>query len=244
MSEYEEELFEAETEVTEPEAEATPEPEAKEPETEAETTGEKESDSTPEPGKPAAVKEEEGSVPRQALLDERRKRQEAEEKLRAFESSRKEEPTPDPIDDPDGYTKRLEQKWQQQNLQTRVDMSRELMSALHEDYPQREAEFEKMMQEDHSLAQKAAAASNPTKFAYEYVIKAEKAKRLDNIDEYESQVRTELEAKIRAEMEKKYDKEKSNLDSVTPSLAKQSSKGSLNGASWTGPTPIEDILPT
>lgn len=245
MSEYEEELFEAEPEVTEPQAEAQ-EPEAEAHKTEGEPTGEKQDDSTPEPEKPEAVKEDsadkESAGFKQALLDERRKRQELEDRLKAMETGKKPEADPDMFEDPDGWAKRMEVKFEQRSMRDRFDMSREMMSMFKDDYEQREQEFQELVKEDPSLIEKLKAASNPAKFAYETAVKAEKAKKLENIDEYEAQIRSELEAKIRAELEGEKAKEKEKLDAVTPSLAKQSSKGALNGSSWTGPTPLENII--
>ena len=172
-------------------------------------------------------------------LDERKKRQELEAQIAELKASQaKPEKKIDIFEDPDGFLRHIDE----QRFQDRVNLSREMMLSIKDDYEKREAEFLELMKSDPSLSEKLKAASSPAKFAYEYAMKAEKSKLLEDPDKYEAKIRADIEAKIRAEIEGELNAKLSKTANITPSLAKSKSLGGVTGSTWSGPTPLNKIL--
>ncbi len=205
-------------------------PEVEEPESEEAPTVEEES--KPDEQEAPTVSETSDDEPwtKAAVLDERRKRQaiEAErEELRAqLEQLKapKQEPenVPDVFDDQNKYTEHLTSKFSQELSRAKIEMSQEFMRMQDSDYDTKEAEFVEMAKDNQALAQQLMAHPMPARFVVETVNKARELKKLENIDEYKSQLRAEMEAKVReelkAEMEQKQ-KEGEKVSSIKPSLA-------------------------
>lgn len=146
---------EAETsEKVETETEEKAETETAETETEKAETEETDSETT---------SEEESSVPRKALLDERRKRQEAEERLKQLEPD---EEAPDPTDDLEGYEKHLRAKWERERWQQVANQSRERMLEKQSDYEEKEKHFLYLASQDPELVKQMNEDPDPAAFAY------------------------------------------------------------------------------
>jgi len=152
--------------------ESTPEPESKgepeeQPEPEAEAKAEPEAKEEPQTAEPPSA--EPLSVPKQALLDERRKRQALEAELASLrkQSGQKDENAPDPLEDPEGYEKYLRSKWESERFTEVTNKSRERMLETHVDYEDMEKHFVTLAQTDPSLVQKLRDHPEPARFAYE-----------------------------------------------------------------------------
>lgn len=169
------------------ELDTAPEPaQQPEPEQEAiETTGE--NDAAP----PAADDDDAGPlVPRKALEDERRKRQEYERQynevsawIQQQQQAAQQPPqpqeqihAPDPWTDPEGallhQQERLQGEFQRQIVATRVETSRQLMRMQHADYADKEAVFDQLCAQQPELLQQAASHPMPAQFAYEVARRA------------------------------------------------------------------------
>lgn len=215
-----------------PEAEAAEEVEA-EPEAEEDTEStEEETGSPSEPEDQEQEQTETGesfSEREKAFLakanDEKAKRQELERKLAEQEQPQEQE-LPDPVDDPKGYAKALDQRNAATQFAMRVSVSQELMREKHADYDEKEAAFVELAKADPSLATRMQQSTNPAKFAYDMAIKHERMEQFDNfdtavkteVDKQLSTARAELEKSIRAEFEAKLKK----AESLPPSGAKGS----------------------
>lgn len=141
-----------------------------------------------------------------ALVAERRKRQEAEEKLKGLEEP---ETVPDPIEDPTGYADFITAKSDKGLLQTRIDLSRDVMMDSKEDYLEKETVFMglignvdddgKLSITDQTLFTKFQAAKNPARFAYQHAVQhLDIAAKSD--PNYRDNLKAELKAEILAEM--------------------------------------------
>lgn len=179
-----------------PEPEREPEPEPEQAPEEGDEKGAAEEESS-EDVEPPSTEKPSGLVPEAALLDERRKRQELERKLREKESQ-----APDPVDDPEGYEAHLKtQVWA-----NKVENSRELMMDLHTDYEEKEAIFMRMVRDeegnviDPRLVAQMNAARNPAKFAYEKATEFQEAEKYRDPAKREALI-TEEVAKRTAELE-------------------------------------------
>lgn len=175
----EQDVFDEETEVTE-----TEEVEEAE-ETEKGVT----EDKTEEEESPSSDSQ---TVPMSALLAERRKRQEAEERLEAQEKNK----APDPVTDPEGYEVYRESK----ELTGRIQLTQDLMRDLVEDYDEKEKVFLGLVSKevdgqiqitDQTLYQKFISSPNPAKFAYNHA-KAHEDYLEKTSDEYEKKVEEKI----------------------------------------------------
>ena len=188
-------------------------------------------------------------VPLTALLDEREKRQKMEARLRDVESQIPKEDAkskaeiPDVVVDPEGYRNYMEERFQAMETNTRITMSRQVMTAMHDDYDQREQEFLSLANDNPALAQQMAASDMPAKFVYETALKAEKAKRMENVDEWEAteraRIREEERAKLKAEFEEQAQSEAATAAALQPSLASVSGAGSNKAVARNVPDPLE-----
>lgn len=196
----------------------TPSTEAVTDTTEAPASAEATTEAKPEEGKgksdagmPTAVKDEstandvpKGHIPISAYLDEKRKRQELEAKLQEREQPKpQEKDEPDIFVDPKGFTDGIKNEIKQTVLQERINLSRELMLGIKDDYTEKEARFVEMVKADASLLAKMNASANPAKFAYDTAAKAmEHEAKLKLVDEIGDPVayKEKLKAEILAEL--------------------------------------------
>jgi hypothetical protein len=195
----------------EPVSQQTP-PEQQPPEGQAEAeTGDKEQDAAP-PAVPP-VKDEGPHVPRKALEDERRKRQELERQI-ADLTSKAAPPTaqpqtqqpvqqqprqmpkrPDPWTDPEGAAAYDQMMLQHQLFETRVVTSQELMKATKPDFDEINRIFIEAASSDPYLEQQLVQHPLPAKFAYEQGKRIKLMREIgDDPDAYEKRLREKWEA--------------------------------------------------
>lgn len=133
--------------------------------------------------------EEPPTVPRRALEDERRKRQEYEQRLdqlqryiqeqqRPPQPKQPEPPAPDYYADPEGWQRyqmaqtqaliqREREQFQQELIRTRVDQSEELVRMQKPDFDEYKSIFVEAVQRSPQLLQEMVRAPNPAMYAYE-----------------------------------------------------------------------------
>lgn len=230
----------------EPEPKEPADPELKDPADPAEP---KEPDDPSEPPSPKASEtpKEEETWTKAAVLDERRKRQEAEQRLRELEQkSQKPEETPDWFSDPEKAAQHHSAQIEQRLWQQKVELGQDWMRQQHADYDEMEAKFAEMVQQNPALSAELRKSANPARFAYETAKKAAEYEAMKDVDSYkariEADVRKEVEEKVRKEHEEKLRKEAEKRAAIDPSLASTSSKGGLTSDDYAGPTPLDEIL--
>jgi hypothetical protein len=134
---------------------------------------EKSEDESKEESEPPA--QDSNSVPKPALLDERRKRQEAEKQLEELRALiPKQETEPDMYEDAEAWKEwnknqvLNEQRTEQEALlRNKLETSRSQQLESQSDYNQMEVVFEVLASRDNSLASKMLASDDPAKFAYD-----------------------------------------------------------------------------
>ena len=224
-----EESVEAEKPQEEPQAEAETGDKDAEPEQQAEAE-----DVPPTPAEP---EKQSDSVPKSALLDERKKRQERESELKAAQAQLQQyqqQPAPDLLDDQQGYADHIQQQVDSKIRNVTIQMSQEMMRSQHDDYDQVEDKFLEMAQNDPRLGAEMTAHPMPAKFAYETVKKAEQYAEMQDVDTYKAKVEAEIRAKLKAEIEAeakaKADKEAELNGAISPSLTNTRAAGANNEA--------------
>lgn len=192
-------------------------------------------------------------VPREALQDERRKRQEVEKRLREIEArmqqAQQPQEQPNWYADPEAAARQMHQMIERSNFETKVALSEAILMERHEDYAQMRDLFADVAQQDPHLAAQLIRSPNPAKFAYDMGKKLALQREIgDNPDSYRQ--------KIEAEILKKYGIEPSGgapaqaqprkpAAPVPRSLALEPSAPARapNGRfAANGHTPLEDII--
>lgn len=201
-------------------------------------------------------KPEPAHVPREALQDERRKRQEVEKRLREIESrmqqAQQPQEQPNWYADPEQAARHMHMAIERSNFETKVALSEAILMERHQDYEQMRDLFADAAQQQPHLAAQLIKSPNPAKFAYETGKKIALEREIgDNPDSYRQ--------KIEAEILKKYgiDQNNGGAPSQAPaqtrkpaapvprSLAMEPSAPARapNGRYVSnGPTPLEDII--
>lgn len=159
---------------------------------------------------PAAESEpEKEEWTKQAVIDERRKRQALEDQLRAMqgeiERMRNPQPEapkrPDLFEDPDGALSYLENTFEQKLAQRTAEMSVSWAQAQYPDYAEKEAVFVDLAKADTTgqLLRQLRNSANPAAFAYETAKKAMQYQEMQDIDGYKAKIEADIRARIEAE---------------------------------------------
>lgn len=227
--------------------------ETEETQTEAtpEATGEKHAEQQADDVTPASD-EDGGMVPRSALLDERRKRQEYERLLDDLRQQRTapqpqqaEEPQgPDWWGDPEGASAQLRSELSGELYQTKILMSQEMMRSVHEDYDAAEAAFIEAAQAQPFLLHEMNRHPMPARYAYEVGKRALALREIGdptNLDGLKAKMREEIKAELMAEMGGQPDRSRSA--EVPQSLAGMPGTGNrAERERWDGVPSLSELL--
>ena len=156
---------------------------------------------TPEPA-PPAVQDVEHSPP-PGLIEERRKRQEAEQRANMLAQQLQQFQVQQPVQEPyfpsvyedeAGFANALQQQAvqlarqqfmpevQQQVQQVKIEFAREMMASAHPDFAETEAQFFEMARENPVLFQEMQRSANPVRDAYDYAKKAAEVAKIGSLD--------------------------------------------------------------
>jgi len=217
------------------------EPPAVEEVVETEPTGEKEEVSTPEP----KAEEESQTVPIAALMAERDKRKAAEQKWEQAQTEQNKE-APDVFEDQAGFTKHFEEKMETALFNQRANISEDLVRRERDDLDAKVERFNELKATNPQLVTQVQQASSPYHEIVDIVDNHERMEKLGDPKEFEATLRTKIEAemreKIMGEVKNKAETEAKTRESIPTSLVKSSSKGSISGSTWGGPTSLEDAF--
>jgi hypothetical protein len=247
-------------EVAEATDEAAPDPKGEEPEAKTEETEakapEETDDATDKAATPAADDtKEDKTVPLAALEDERRKRKEAFERIERLERQVEQsqaapvEPRPDPLLDPEAAEKwdneereRSKSEDIKRERESRIAMSYEIMSSMHDDYKEMEDLFADAAEKDPTLAATMANHPLPAKFAYE---KGKELQALSEVGNDPAAFREKVEAEIMAKLEAegRLSGEKPPKPPAPPTLADApAAVANKDSEKYEGPRPLTEIV--
>lgn len=199
-------------------------------------SGDKEKDEAP-PAESSFKDDASPHVPRKALEDERRKRQELQRQLEELTAAnrnlqpqhepqqpRPQRPVPqrpDPWTDPEGAAHYDQMMFQQQLFETRVVTSAELMRTLKPDFEEVQKIFVEAASRDPYLEHQLLVHPMPAKFAYEQGLRLSFEREVGNDPEaYKKRLREEWEAERAAQQ-----------SSVPQALAPSAPKSLANASS-------------
>lgn len=224
------------------EAEPVQEAEQEATASEEQTTGET-SEPPSEPAQSAENAEPtERQIPFKAYEDERGKRQELERQLKELQAEKDKAPIPDVLENPEGYSKAINDQFDQKLLEQRLEMSEFLARRDYEDMDQRLEEYRALVEKIPALHSQVMKSQSPWHEMAKTVENHREMEQLKDVDGMKAKMRQELEAEIRKEYETKAKSEKSLSESLPQSLAGAASKGTVKGSEWSGPTPLDNIL--
>lgn len=194
----------------EPGSTPVPASEPRETDREPVETGEKQ-DATAPPAEGRSVAEPEAeSWTKQAVLDERRKRQELEKRLKEYEQrlqpqaqqpAQPQQPQADWWSSPDQAAQVLQQQVEQQVFQTRVAMSERMLRQQHPDYDEVSELFAERARQDPNLLQQVFSHPFPAEFAYQVGQQIKMLQEIGNDPSaYRQRLRDQLREEILAEM--------------------------------------------
>lgn len=176
---------------------------------------------------PATKDEESEPWTKTAYLDEKRKRQDAQNRVKELESqlSGKKETAPDIFEDQEQYTSYLNSQISSAVNNTKAEISEFFARRDHDDIDEKFERFKELAEQNPELKREVAASKSPWHTMRDIVIKAEEMEALKDVDSYKAKLRAEIEAELKAEIEGKATAEKEKLESITPSLAGARSSG-------------------
>ena len=214
----------------------------------AETEPEKvEKEDEPEAPTAPEVKEPESkSVPIQALMAEREKRQSLEKQVADFNAQKAKEPTPDVFEDQEAYTTHMRTEFDNARFNDKANMSEFFARREFSDLDSKVEAFKELKLSNPALETQVLNAASPYHEIVDIVSKHEKMEKMQNIDEFEATTRAEIEAKVRAEikaeMDGKASADKNLRDSIPTSLVDERSKGTVTKPTWEGTSTLDNIL--
>jgi hypothetical protein len=223
----------------------------------ATTTDQGEQSATPAPVESAADHADDSGddrhpVPRKALLEERKKRQELERqlaetsgRLSAYSqiASQQQQQQAPPKDedaeywsDPRAWTKR-------QLDQTRLSMSVEMVRGQYADYDQAVAALQEAARSAPHLEAQVFAAANPALAAYKMGKTYLQAKEYGgDIDTMRAKIREEVRAEVEKELRAKG--ALAAAENASTSSAGARGSGASTTPAFTGPTPLRELFPS
>lgn len=232
-----------------------PAPEVTEPESTEPATDEPASSSDDKPDVQASEEPDnkrppEGFVPKQALQEERRRRQELAERLARVEGRL--EATPNqaaPVDpkaetdkyfaDPVGYIRAERdaakrealEEFRSEDLNRRIRVGEQRAIKNHDDFHDVAERFSKLAETNKSLLQEAALQDDPIEWAYQHVKSVESLNEIGDVAKWKESEREKMRKELEAEI--KTGKAQTAADNVTPTLADSRSVGNTTPAAPT-----------
>lgn len=195
-----------------------------------------------ETGAPPAPVKEEPALDHAAIVAERRRRQEAEQRAAALEEQIKAfqnppAPQPDFWEDAEAALQHnRNQAVSEASFNAKLDMSEMLASQAHEDFDEMKAKFVEMMQLNPALQQQALAARHPWEHAYQA---AKNAARIEEIGATDIDT---LKAKLREELMQEMQAQQPARPGIPPSLTTERNVGARTGPAWAGPRSLSELL--
>jgi hypothetical protein len=209
------------------------------------------------PATAPAPGEDSHHVPRAAMLDERRRRQETEARLAQMEayiaSLQQQQQQPPPLTDDNFYAAPLQTTQQIVGQQTQVlqrqiqnyryEMAEDFTRTRHEDYEAVRDEFIKKYEAQDpwalAVASQMGRMPNPAQFVYD---QTKRASVMTDPEAHENRIRADERARVLREVQQQQ-QQRPAAPNVPRSLNSEPSEVQPAGPQGFGPTPLTNILP-
>lgn len=182
--------------------------------------------------------------------DETRKRQALELKIKEMEARAAAPPAPTegpkPFwEDPEGHFARLRNENRQMAINTRLQTSEMIARQRHEDFDEKIAIFQALVEANPGLIQPLLQSIDPAEHAYKLAANHKAVTDAGGVDKLIEKARAEERVKVAAELKEKADKaaaEAARERAALPGSLSDTKGTSGTKAVWAGPTSLEDIL--
>jgi len=167
---------------------------------------------------------------KQAMLAERRKRQELEAEL----AKKAQEEKPYLGEEYEARFQETEQRFQAELVRQKLDLSESIARDRHADFDEKFNVFSDLIKQYPALYPQMVQQVNPAEFMYKTASNAMRMKEMENPEEYERKLKEKWEAEYKAKNEKK--------DTPPVSIAGARGAAGTHQAAWQGPASLDDIL--
>lgn len=203
------------------------------------------------PAEVASPAPEQSTIPESALLGERRRRQEAEQRaaqleaqIQAFQRQQPQEMPPDFWENPNQVissqvnqaVSSALQQWEQRQMQIQADRAEAAARAKYPDYDDAFAKFREQVSLDPGLVEQLHSSENPAEFAYRRGKQAIELSQVGDLDALKAKIEAETRAKVEAELLG------ANRQSLPITTAGNRSVAGRGGPDYAGPSSLQDIL--
>ncbi len=172
-------------------------------------------------------------------IDATKRAQAAEQALQAAQPQPK---AVDVFEDQQGYTNQILGSVNQAVLNERINGSEYRATKKYPDLSDKVDKFIELKTANPALQQELLAHQDPYEFIVETVKNAEDFEQMKDADGYKARITAEIEKDLKAKHYAEFQAGKTLEESIPPSMASQNSKGSLSGAEYSGPTPLDNIV--
>lgn len=198
-----------------------------------------------ESASPAPVEEPQPNLDHPALIAERRRRQEAEARIAAYEAAQAQQPAPSVWEDEQGWQEHMSQQLTAQAVQAatlnaRLDMSEMLARQANPDFDEMKEVFIGLMQENPALRNQCQADPHPWNKAYQI---AKNYKAMQDLGATDlSSLEAKLTEKIRAELAAQQPQAPAAPQSPFPQSLANAQSARTQAVQSSGPPSLADIL--
>jgi len=201
---------------------------------------------TQPPPKPAAPQQEQLTPRERAAIaqamDERRKRQEFERRLKELESTKPVEPPKAFWDDPEGALKNFEQRIEGVAVTTKLNTAETIARSKHQDFDEKVAVFADVLGKTPGLHQQWLNSPDPAEFAYQLGKNHLELQQVGSMDAMRAQIEKETRLKVEAEFKAKAEAEAKQRAAIPGSLSQARGVGGSNTPVWDGPPSLDSVL--
>lgn len=188
------------------------------------------------PAPAAAPPEIEGL--KQAMIAERRRRQELEQAL----AQKQEEEKPFLGEEYEARFKETETKFQHELVKQKLDLSESFAREKYTDFGDKLEIFSAMVTENPALYQQMIQQANPAEFAYKTATNQQKLKEMGDPTQYENKLREQITAELEAKYKAQLEAELKKKTELPGSLATARGATGNQTPAWQGPTSLDDML--
>lgn len=166
-----------------------------------------------------------------AVMDEREKRQAAQKELeelrKKYETKDENKKSTSVFEDEDGFRNELLQELESSRWNDKLNMSQALAEREFgsDVVAEKVTAFKELAEKNPDIRNRFAQAALPYHEMINIVEQHEKAKEIENVDEFREKIRAEEREKLRKELEDQQGKQDKKREAITPSLASRRSKG-------------------
>lgn len=203
------------------------------------------SEETQKAAPPAETVKPEEQGFKQAMLDERGKRQDLQRQIDAMQAQQNQTEKPDAFVNPDEAIDYGNNEIRSEFEGRLLNMSEAQARLRHDDFDEMNDIFmNELAVQNPMLGQQALKAADPFEFVYQQAKNHKELDGINTLDDYKAKIETDMRAKLEAEYADKAKSDTNNAinAALPPSLSTATATGGNQTPTWGGPTSLSNIL--